>query len=225
MGGCSSKEGDADTQPSSPSGIPSSLENGTLSRAELEQIRIDEEITQGQETARVQNDEKVKLLLLGTGESGKSTIFKQMRILYGSPKTKDDLRMYGVIVRSNIVTAIRKLCQLTRELKVESQLDEESAAARSSDLADTSGMTPREAFDQIVEYIVDNTASEPFPPIPKEQAEQDWVGRSPRAGVQVNKNAELFLQHVEAIRVLWQVSSTRFHIWVFKQLHLFYHAS
>jgi hypothetical protein len=60
--------------------------------------------------ARQQEELKVKLLLLGAGESGKSTIFKQMRILHGSPRTEDDLRMYGVVVRSNVITAMRKLC-------------------------------------------------------------------------------------------------------------------
>ncbi len=152
------------------------------------------------------NKSTIKLLLLGTGESGKSTIFKQMRILYGSPKTEDDLRMYGVVVRSNIITAIRKLCRLTRDLDLVASLDEESAAATAADYSDISGMTPREAYDQIVSHLVDFTATEPFPDIPAEQAEQDWVGESNRAGTQANKDARQFLQHVEAIRVLWQVS-------------------
>jgi GTPase SAR1 family protein len=182
--------------------------------AEVEEQRLrDEQITEEQEAARDQDEEKVKLLLLGTGESGKSTIFKQMRILYGSAKTDDDLRMYGVIVRSNIVTAIRKLCLLTRQLGYEKKLDEESAAATAADLSDVSGMTPREAYDQIIAYLVDNTATDPMPEIPREQAERDWVGRSTRAGIQANLDAQQFLQHVEAIRVLWQ-STTIQDVWM-----------
>eukprot|EP00557_Chaetoceros_sp_GSL56_P014514 CAMPEP_0176485608 /NCGR_PEP_ID=MMETSP0200_2-20121128/5128_1 /TAXON_ID=947934 /ORGANISM="Chaetoceros sp., Strain GSL56" /LENGTH=448 /DNA_ID=CAMNT_0017882259 /DNA_START=154 /DNA_END=1500 /DNA_ORIENTATION=+ len=175
--------------------------------------RRDDKITALQEEDRKQNEQKVKLLLLGTGESGKSTIFKQMRILYGSPLTDDDLRMYGVIVRSNIVTAIRKLCLLARQLGYERRLDEESAAATAADLSDVSGMTPREAYDQIVTYLVDNVATEPFPEIPAEQAEKDWVGKSTRAGIQANRDAQQFLQHVEAIRVLWQ-SATMQEVWM-----------
>merc|ERR1712232_1322429 len=57
---------------------------------------------------------KIKMLLLGAGESGKSPIFKQMRILYGAPREDSDLKMIGVVVRSNITTAIRKLCMLLR---------------------------------------------------------------------------------------------------------------
>ena len=85
--------------------------NSTNGRISQHDRRRDDEITKEQEAHRVQKESKIKLLLLGTGESaGKSTILKQMRILYGSPKSHDDLRMYGVIVRSNIVIAGMKLC-------------------------------------------------------------------------------------------------------------------
>jgi hypothetical protein len=91
------------------------------------------------EIAKKEEESKVKLLLLGAGESGKSTIFKQMRILYGSPRPDDNLRQYGVIVRSNIVVAIRKLCSHLRNLGLESSLDEESQGAADG----TSALTPR----------------------------------------------------------------------------------
>lgn len=188
-----------------PSGPPAAIIMSPQAQDAERQRMIDMEISEQQKAASIEDEEKVKLLLLGTGESGKSTIFKQMRILYGSPKTDDDLRMYGVIVRSNIVTAVRKLCLLTRQLGFEKKLDEESKAATAADLSDCSGMTPREAYDQIIAYLVDNTAPEPFPDIPKEQSQKDWVGRSNRAGIQANLDAQQFLQHVEAIRVLWQV--------------------
>ena len=101
--------------------------------------------------ARQQEELKVKLLLLGAGESGKSTIFKQMRILHGSPRTEDDLRMYGVVVRSNVITAMRKLCQLLRSLELEDQLAQEPP----SDSEDN--MTPKQAYDELVAHLVDNT--------------------------------------------------------------------
>lgn len=196
-----------------PSGPPAAIIMSPQAQDAERQRMIDMEITEQQKAASIEDEEKVKLLLLGTGESGKSTIFKQMRILYGSPKTDDDLRMYGVIVRSNIVTAVRKLCLLTRQLGYEKKLDEESKAATAADLSDCSGMTPREAYDQIIAYLVDNTAPEPFPDIPKEQSQKDWVGRSNRAGIQANLDAQQFLQHVEAIRVLWQ-SATIQDVWM-----------
>ncbi len=178
---------------------------------ENESRQIDHEIDEAQDIARQQDEDKVKLLLLGTGESGKSTIFKQFRILYGSEKSDEDLKMYGVVVRSNVITAVRKICLLTRRMGHEQLLDEESAEATACDRDDASGMTVREAYDQIVAHLVDNTAAKPLPPIPREQAEQDWVGKSIWAGIQANDNAQLFLQHVEAIRVLWQVSILQYY--------------
>jgi len=177
------------------------------------QCLIDTEINDAQERSRQTDEDKVKLLLLGTGESGKSTIFKQFRILYGSAKTDDDMRMYGVVVRSNIITAVRKLCMLTRQLGFEKRLDEESAAACAVNREDICGMTVREAYDQIVSHLVDNTTTEPFPDISKEQSGKDWVGKSSLAGIQANVDARHFLQHVEAIRVLWQ-SNTMREVWM-----------
>lgn len=196
-------------QPSGPSLNPDATHLEEQDEETRQRVKTNQYIDEQQALAKKQEDEKVKLLLLGTGESGKSTIFKQMRILWGAPKTDDDLRMYGVIVRSNIITAMRKLCILIRQLNYVQKLDDESAAATAADYSDCSGMTAREAYDQIIAYLVDNTSNQPFPDIPKDQAEQDWVGESRRAGVQSNKDARKFLQHVEAIRVLWQVRRHR----------------
>ena len=64
----------------------------------------------------------------------------------------------------------------------------------------------REAYDQLVVYLVDFSAIEPMPPVA--QAANDWVGTSHIAGGEANRGAEEFLQHVEAIRVLWAVGET-----------------
>jgi hypothetical protein len=217
MGCTGSKSAEANVQPKPPTrqdssdpppGVPKSvalLAPTQQASLESDPVDFDDLIATLQRDSGNRDGEKIKLLLLGTGESGKSTIFKQYRILYGSPKTDEDLRFYGVIVRSNIINVIRKLCLLVRTLEWEKRLDEESAAATAADFHDVSGMSPREAYDQICEYLVDNTATEPFLEISKDQEEKDWVGKSNRAGIQANLDARQFLQHVEAIRVLWQV--------------------
>jgi hypothetical protein len=150
--------------------------------------------------ARQQEELKVKLLLLGAGESGKSTIFKQMRILHGSPRTEDDLRMYGVVVRSNCITAMRKLCQLLRQLELEGQLAEEPADAEEN-------QTPKEAYDFLVSHLVDGTAP-PLEPVANGGAD-DWVGHSARAGLGPNNDSQLFLQLWRPMKVLWEVSLLR----------------
>ena len=48
-----------------------------------------------------EEEQRVKLLLLGAGESGKSTIFKQMKILYGDPMTGDDRTEFVQVIHSN----------------------------------------------------------------------------------------------------------------------------
>lgn len=64
---------------------------------------------------------KVKLLLLGAGESGKSTIFKQMRILYGKGFDETARVGFKATIFSNILQSMRVLLQQADEmsLKVE----------------------------------------------------------------------------------------------------------
>ena len=50
-----------------------------------------------------------KLLLLGTGESGKTTFIKQMRILHGKPYSQDELDNFRILVYRNIYIAVQVL--------------------------------------------------------------------------------------------------------------------
>jgi len=53
----------------------------------------------------------MKLLLLGAGESGKSTLFKQMNHIYGKGFTDDDRRAYVTHVRNNVMLCLKALAE------------------------------------------------------------------------------------------------------------------
>jgi len=58
------------------------------------------------------NDQQIKkLLLLGAGESGKSTLFKQMMFIYGKGFSETECQIYGPIVQNNIMISIKTLLE------------------------------------------------------------------------------------------------------------------
>jgi len=64
----------------------------------------------------LRNDRKereflIKLLLLGAGESGKSTFAKQMKILFLEGYSKQELTFYKDIIHSNIIIGMRTMIQ------------------------------------------------------------------------------------------------------------------
>jgi len=63
-------------------------------------------------------DNEVKLLLLGAGESGKSTIAKQMKIIHKSGFNNEERINYKSIVYNNLVSAMRSLIKGTRDLGI-----------------------------------------------------------------------------------------------------------
>lgn len=60
-----------------------------------------------------EENEKIKLLLLGAGESGKSTIFKQMRVLFGAPLTEEEKAQITPVVYNNTISSMKILAQQT----------------------------------------------------------------------------------------------------------------
>ena len=61
---------------------------------------------------------KVKLLLLGAGESGKSTIFKQMKVIYGKNFTSEERKMMIPTIYSNIILSCKILAEQARNLNL-----------------------------------------------------------------------------------------------------------
>lgn len=59
--------------------------------------------------AKIKEAKIYKLLLLGAGESGKSTVFKQMRILHGCGYSNNDLRFFKPVLQSTIISDVQQL--------------------------------------------------------------------------------------------------------------------
>ncbi|RYP28562.1 hypothetical protein DL767_007168 [Monosporascus sp. MG133] len=72
----------------------------------------------------IRQDEKrlareVKLLLLGAGESGKSTVLKQMRLIYAQGFTKSEKLEWKPVVFNNVVQSMRVIFDAMNENNIE----------------------------------------------------------------------------------------------------------
>lgn len=82
-----------------------------MSQEELEKRRKNKEYENQLASQAKQEDEKIKLLLLGAGESGKSTIFKQMKVIYGDQYTDAERKQQIPTIYSNILQAMKILIE------------------------------------------------------------------------------------------------------------------
>lgn len=72
----------------------------------------------------------IKLLLLGAGESGKSTIFKQMRILYGEGFGEEQRQQTAPVIISNLIGGTRTILENCDRLDCSLSSPESQAAAK-----------------------------------------------------------------------------------------------
>jgi len=90
-----------------------------LSEEQKEQKRINAEIERQLRKDKRDARRELKLLLLGTGESGKSTFIKQMRIIHGSGYTDEDKRGFIKLVFQNIFMAMQTMIRAMELLKIQ----------------------------------------------------------------------------------------------------------
>ncbi|XP_068782881.1 guanine nucleotide-binding protein subunit alpha-14 isoform X1 [Struthio camelus] len=95
-----------------------------LSAEEKESQRISAEIERQLRRDKRDARRELKLLLLGTGESGKSTFIKQMRIIHGSGYTEEDRKGFTKLVYQNIFTAMQAMIRAMDTLKIQYTLEE-----------------------------------------------------------------------------------------------------
>ncbi|VDQ00525.1 unnamed protein product [Trichobilharzia regenti] len=90
-----------------------------LSEEAREQQRISREIERQLHKDKSAGRKEVKLLLLGTGESGKSTFVKQMRIIHGAGYTDSDKRAFIALIYQNIFLAMHTMFDALSLLSIE----------------------------------------------------------------------------------------------------------
>uniref|UniRef100_A0A8C1IMK3 Guanine nucleotide-binding protein subunit alpha n=1 Tax=Cyprinus carpio TaxID=7962 RepID=A0A8C1IMK3_CYPCA len=100
-----------------------------LSEEAKESKRINAEIERQLRRDKRDARRELKLLLLGTGESGKSTFIKQMRIIHGTGYTDEDKRGFTKLVYQNIFTSMQSMIRATETLKIGYKYEQNKANA------------------------------------------------------------------------------------------------
>jgi len=73
---------------------------------------------------------ELKLLLLGAGESGKSTIAKQMKIIHLDGFDEDEIEQFKPIIKSNVIECIKVLLQAAQDMDTPVASDKTAAAEK-----------------------------------------------------------------------------------------------
>ncbi|XP_059414386.1 guanine nucleotide-binding protein subunit alpha-13-like [Carassius carassius] len=92
--------------------------NCLLNSNEAEQLRKSKEIDRGLMKDKTYVKRLVKILLLGAGESGKSTFLKQMRIIHGQDFDQQAKEEFRGTIYSNVMKGVRVLVDAREKLHI-----------------------------------------------------------------------------------------------------------
>ncbi|KAL4634725.1 guanine nucleotide-binding protein subunit alpha-11-like [Arapaima gigas] len=89
-----------------------------LSEEERTSIAVDREIKRILQEQKKRDRQEIKILLLGTGESGKTTFIRQMRIIHGNGFSEDERRSFAKLIFQNIFTSVKSMTDAMVTLRI-----------------------------------------------------------------------------------------------------------
>jgi GTPase SAR1 family protein len=146
--------------------------------------RRNREIAKKQKEAKQKDEQIYKLLLLGAGESGKSTLFKQMTINYKAPYTSEEKERYARIIMDNIHESLLVLSEEVKKFGGMTTEEGKAAHAIITDETTFSSSKLKENLPHLKAFW--NDAS----------IQNTWSNRS---GYQINDSTSFFLNQLDEI--------------------------
>lgn len=110
----------------------------------------------------------------GSGESGKSTIVKQMKIIHQNGYTNEELAMYRLTIYKNVIDCAKSLIGAMRQFGIESDLSGNG-----------------EYCDYLMEYVVDPDPEKPLAPKVGQAIASIW--RDPAVSRVLEHQSEFYL--------------------------------
>ncbi|XP_029562907.1 guanine nucleotide-binding protein subunit alpha-11 isoform X1 [Salmo trutta] len=101
-----------------------------LDDEERRTIAIDKEIQRILRQQKNRERKEIKVLLLGTGESGKTTFIRQMRIIHGSGFSEEERQDFAKLIYQNIFTAVKAMTRAMITLRLPYAYPENEMYAR-----------------------------------------------------------------------------------------------
>lgn len=116
------------------------------------------------------SDKEVKVLLLGSGESGKSTIVKQMKILHQNGYSKEELLEYKPFVYKNVMDCIKSVINAIIDLQptLIKKSDDDSNSTQTDSNSNEMSITPKNKvldyndLNEILDYEININSDDDF---------------------------------------------------------------
>ncbi|CAL1593743.1 unnamed protein product [Knipowitschia caucasica] len=89
-----------------------------LSEDEQISLAIHKKIQNELKKQKKKERKEIKILLLGTGESGKTTFIRQMRIIHGKGFSEEDRKTFSKCIFQNIFTSVKAMTAAMTALKI-----------------------------------------------------------------------------------------------------------